>query len=365
MLIGVPLSDADLLYLSGFKAPDTIGLVIMEDRKFLFVSDLEFDRARKESKADQVLRYMEIQEELKKKGMERKDLLACISFWLERKGIKGVVVPGNFPFGHGEWLRKQDMEVTLLEDSPAPQRRRKSREELERIIRVQRINEEAVKEGIRAIKTSKPGRDGTLMLDGEPLTSERVKSIIQKKLVEHNCFSFGTIVAGGREACDPHNEGSGPLFANTFIIVDVFPRSLDSLYHADMTRTVINGEPTPEKQRLYDTVKKGQELGISMARPGTPVRDIHKSILELFEANGFHTGLINGRMQGFFHGTGHGVGLAIHEAPRISDCDGKLEEGDVITVEPGLYYEDFGGVRIEDMVYVSRHGPRVITNFEK
>ncbi len=361
-----PLQDADLLYLSGFPAPDPfVFAVLPSGERVLFASDLEFDRARKQSKADQVVRFMEIQERLKAQGARRTDALASAAAWMKEKGFRDLRVPPSFPMGAGRWLQQEGFGLEVLEKSPAPERRRKAAGEVEKVRRVQEATEEATRKGIELIAAAKPGKDGTLYLEGEVLTSERVKSEILKALVERQCFGTGTIVAGGEQACDPHDEGSGPLKAGTFIILDVFPRSLENFYFADMTRTVLKGKASAEQKALFEAVREGQERGISMLRPGAPVREIHLSIKELFAGKGFPTGLIEGRMQGFFHGTGHGVGLEIHEAPRISDCEGTLEEGDLVTVEPGLYYRGLGGARLEDLLWIGPQGVEDLTTFPK
>ncbi|MEK7350753.1 MAG: M24 family metallopeptidase, partial [Nitrospirota bacterium] len=174
-----------------------------------------------------------------------------------------------------------------------------------------------------------------------------------------------TIVAGGEQACDPHNEGSGPLPAHRSIIFDVFPRSATNRYFADMSRTVVRGTPSPELKRLYQTVLDAQEEAITKIKDGADGKRIHQGILRRFEKAGYQTGLVNGRMQGYFHGTGHGVGLDIHEMPRISRTGSLLQEGHVVTVEPGLYYPGLGAVRIEDMVLVTKDGCRNLTNSPK
>jgi Xaa-Pro aminopeptidase len=208
-------------------------------------------------------------------------------------------------------------------------------------------------------------RENTLWLDGSPLTSERIKKLINVKLMERDCVAQHTIVAGGDQACDPHDEGSGPLPAHRSIIFDVFPRSAATRYFADMSRTVIRGTASPELKRLYQAVKDAQEEAITRVRPGADGTKIHQGICDRFDAAGYATGLVNGRMQGYFHGTGHGVGLDIHEHPRISRNGSILQEGEVVTVEPGLYYPGLGAVRIEDMVLVTRDGCRNLTNYPK
>jgi len=135
----------------------------------------------------------------------------------------------------------------------------------------------------------------------------------------------------------------------------VFPRSSTSRYYADMTRTVVKGRASDAVKKLYDTVKEAQEGGIGKVKDGADGQAIHQWIMDLFEKRGYHTGIKDGRMQGFFHGTGHGVGLDIHEPPRISKAPWVLKTGEVVTVEPGLYYPEIGAVRIEDMVLVTQN----------
>jgi Xaa-Pro aminopeptidase len=147
--------------------------------------------------------------------------------------------------------------------------------------------------------------------------------------------------------------------------MDVFPRHMTTRYFADMSRTVIKGRATRAMKRLYDTVLAAQLEAIASVRDAADGQTIHSEVLRRFEQAGYKTGLINGRMQGFFHGTGHGVGIDIHEMPRISKSGTRLQTGHVVTVEPGLYYPDIGAVRIEDMVLVTDDGCRNLTSFPK
>ncbi len=213
-------------------------------------------------------------------------------------------------------------------------------------------------------------KDGLLVLEGETLTSESVRRHLDLALLEKDCIAQHTIVSCGVDACDPHNEGSGPLRAHESIIFDIFPRSNKTRYHADMTRTVLKGKAPDALKRLYETVLEGQLLGVSQVKKGVNGREvngreIHQNIIDCFEKKGYKTGMIDGRMQGFFHGTGHGIGLDIHEPPRISKADHILQTGEIVTVEPGLYYPKIGAVRIEDMVLVQDTGCRNLTTYPK
>ena len=189
--------------------------------------------------------------------------------------------------------------------------------------------------------------------------------MVNLEIFARGCIPAHTIVAPGQHGCDPHDVGSGPIRAGEPIIIDIFPRSEKTGYFADITRTVVKGAPKPRVCEMYDAVLAAQRGALRMIRHGAVASDIHGAILAQFEKRGFKTGQIDGRMQGFFHGTGHGLGLEIHEPPRIAMNDTRLEAGMVVTVEPGLYYAGIGGMRIEDTVLVTRTGIRNLTRFPK
>jgi Xaa-Pro aminopeptidase len=184
--------------------------------------------------------------------------------------------------------------------------------------------------------------------------------------MRQGCLASHTIVACGEQGCDPHEVGHGPLRAHQPIILDIFPRSQNSGYWGDITRTIVRGKASEPVKALYAAVLAGQSLALRQIRAGARGDTIHQGILEEFERRGFQTGVKNGRMQGFFHGTGHGVGLEIHELPRLSPRgQAPLKPGHVVTVEPGLYYSGVGGVRLEDLIVVSETGFKNLTLFPK
>jgi Xaa-Pro aminopeptidase len=243
-------------------------------------------------------------------------------------------------------------------------RTRKTPEEVAYIAETQRRTEAALEEAIQAIREAE-ARDGVLYRGGAPLTSEAVKALLARRLLELECLARHSIVACGADGCDPHNEGAGPLRANESIILDVFPQSLTNRYHADITRTVVKGRAPDALKRLYDAVLRAQERALGLIRGGADGTAIHAEVEAVFAAAGFETGEVHGRMQGFFHGTGHGLGLEIHEPPRIAKRGAVLRAGHVVTVEPGLYYPAWGAVRIEDLVAVTEGGCQNLTRFPK
>lgn len=364
LLIAASESDSNLYYATRFIAPDPFIFMEVKGRRILLMSDLEMDRARSQATVDQVLSYSEWERRAKAQGIAAPGSVDVLHLVLQDHGIKQLLVPGNFPFGHAVKLQALGYQLETKKEPFYERRATKTAEEIRCIEDAQRATEAAVAVAHDALRAAGI-RDGMLWLNGAPLTSERIKKLINVTLMERDCVAQHTIVAGGDQACDPHDEGSGPLPAHRSIIFDVFPRSAVTRYFADMSRTVVKGTASPELKRLYQTVHDAQEEAISKVRAGADGTKIHQEICDRFDAAGYATGLVNGRMQGYFHGTGHGVGLDIHEHPRISRSGSILQEGEVVTVEPGLYYPGLGAVRIEDMVLVTRDGCRNLTNYPK
>jgi Xaa-Pro aminopeptidase len=364
LFIAASEQDSNLYYATRFIAPDSFIYMEVKGERLLVMSDLEMDRARAQASVDRVLSYSELEQKAKAQGIKDPTTVDIVHVVLKEFKIRRLLVPANFPFIHATRLQELGYSLKPKRDPFYEQRVVKTADEIRHIEAAQRATEEAVAAAFETVRRATI-EGGWLHLDGEVLTSERIKKLINVKLMERDCVAQHTIVAGGEQACDPHNEGSGPLLAGRSIIFDVFPRSATSRYFADMSRTVVRGTPTSDLKRLYQTVKDAQEEAIEKVKDGADGMKIHQGICARFDKAGYKTGLVNGRMQGYFHGTGHGVGLDIHEAPRISRTGSLLQEGHVVTVEPGLYYPGLGAVRIEDMVLVTKDGCRNLTDFPK
>jgi Xaa-Pro aminopeptidase len=220
---------------------------------------------------------------------------------------------------------------------------------------------------LRAAKAAggKKAAAGTdLTWGGSVLTSERLRAEIESAILHRGGAPANTIVAGGDQACDPHNRGNGPLHAGELIIIDIFPRDTASGYYGDLTRTFVKGHATEAQRALWETVQAGQRLAIAGTKAGADGKKLHESIKAFFTERGYPTEMRDGRHVGFFHGTGHGLGLEIHDEPRFQ-LTRSFEPGMVLTIEPGLYYPGLGGVRIEDVVAVTRTGCDLLSDFEQ
>jgi len=364
MIVADSESDANLYYATKFVVPDPVYFFQIRGKKYLMLNDLEVDRGRKEAEVDSVLSLSEWSEKARKKMGPKISMVDVASLFLKEKKVKSLILPQNFPAYIAAELQKRKFK---LEFRPQPfwkERLLKTKKEKEAIRESLKHTGNAIRNAYRFLASCKIQK-GKIIHQGKPLTSEKLRQVIDLYLMENGCLAQNTIVAGGEQAVDPHNRGSGPLAAHRGIVMDVFPKSMRTHYYADMTRTVLKGKASPEYKKIWQTVKYAQEKAFDMVKPGVSGQKIHDWILDHFESKGFKSGLIRGRMQGFFHGTGHGLGLDIHEAPRVSKTPEILKEGMVVTVEPGLYYSGIGGVRIEDVVYVTRNGCEILSSCPK
>jgi Xaa-Pro aminopeptidase len=357
--------DANMLYATDFFAPDSFMFFrTPQGKRYMVMSDLEIDRAKATSSAHRILswsRYTKLAEERLGKTPTTADIAAEV---LKDFHIRKVTVPENFPVGLADGLRERNIKVSVKRDPFFPERIIKIATEVQQIRKAMRACEAGTRVAVEVLRKSRI-KDGYLIYKGRRLTSEILRGIVNSTALKLGYLPSDTIIASGKQGCDPHNSGSGPIRANEPIIIDIFPRSLESGYFGDMTRTFVRGRASDKVNKMFRTVLAGQRLGLSMIRDGVKTKLIHQAILDFFDKSGFPTGKIKGRMQGFFHGTGHGLGLDIHETPRIAINNLKLEKGMVVTVEPGLYYTDAGGVRIEDTVLVTKRGFQNLTRFPK
>ncbi|MFZ3149581.1 MAG: Xaa-Pro peptidase family protein [Methanothrix sp.] len=360
LFVGDSICDADMYYLTHFLAGDRFALLARE-KTTLLVSSMETGRARKESIVDECVSTSRYRILDKMKGSEKPEEAYCrvLVEFLHSHGIRRLGVPFSFPAGFYQHL-VMDFDVKIMESPASRCRAIKRQEELDAIVCTQRACERAMRQAVLLIGHSEP-RGEMLYREGQPLTSEKVRSAIDVSLLEDGCEAMDTIVAGGLQAADPHARGTGPLAANAPIVIDIFPRSKSSRYFADMTRTVLKGEAAPEIKEIYEAVRLAQAEGLEAIRAGIFGKEVHSRVSQVFLDQGYP----EREGCGFTHSTGHGVGLDVHEKPTLSDVGGALEVNHVVTVEPGLYYPKIGGVRLEDLVVVKENGSENLTHFER
>ena len=357
--------EANMLYATGLFVPDPFIYLNFGGRPLLVMSDLEIDRARAQAPHCRVASLSACQQKLRRDGVKSPGFARVIRQILREKKIRRAVVPDTFPLGLAKELKKLGVKLKPVA-AVFPKREIKSADEVRKISAALTMAEVGMAEGMEVLRRSKIARNRKLIYHGLPLTSEKLRAVIDCAILQACGLAANTIVAGGKQACNPHERGHGPLRANEPIILDIFPRSQKTGYFGDITRTVVRGHANEAVKKLYDTVWRGQKIGFEKIRATVPTADVHKAVQKFFVEQGYKTGRRDGRMEGFFHGTGHGLGLEIHEAPRMgATSPGKLRAGHVVTVEPGLYYPEIGGVRLEDVALVTGNGAKNLTRFEK
>jgi len=355
--------SAEMLYATRFFVPDPFLFLQQKGKKAVLLSDLEIDRGRKQASVHEVVSLSEVEGPLEKKLKSKPPIEQTIARFLRQKRVRRALVPYDFPLGLAHELAKGGITVIPVNGLFWPEREFKSADELKSIELAIRIAEIGLARGIEVLRATEIKQGNRLVWGGKSLTSEILRAEIETAILRVGGQPSNTIVAGGDQACDPHERGSGPLKANRLIILDVFPRQADSGYFGDLTRTVVRGKASEAQKKLWYTVREAQEFALRNIKVGESGLALQEKMSEFFNERGYPKELRNGRWVGFFHGLGHGLGLDIHESPRIAKTH--FRTGQVFTVEPGLYYPGIGGVRIEDDGVVTEKGFKLLSRFGK
>ena len=362
LLYAASAHNADMLYFGRVNVPDAFIAIAHGKKKIAIVNALEFGRVKKDSAFNTVLPLEKYLTQAREKNPGQKVGAAEVIALVAREfGIKTFVIPDDFPAGLANRLTFLDVTLEVADGPIFPAREIKTPAEAAAIREGNRCSALGIAAAASVLRASKIV-SGKIHYRGAPLTSERLKFAIETACLEAGALSIDTIAAGGDQACDPHERGTGPLRAHELIIVDVFPRVQATGYHGDMTRTFLKGRATDAQRKLVATVREAQKAALKKIRSGVNGRAVHQQCLDVFKKRGYETKSTPEGSIGFFHGTGHGLGLDIHEAPRVSIADNKLKAGSVVTVEPGLYYPGLGGCRIEDVVQVTATGAKLLSS---
>ena len=281
-------------------------------------------------------------------------------------GIQEAAIPWGFPTYVADHLRENGIALTPDPQFFADRRRVKNEAELEGIRRAQAAADAAMG-AAREVLARASQSNGSLTVDGEPLTVELVKGAIRRTFTDHNVASDDFIVSHGAQTAIGHELGHGEIAPDEPVVIDLWPKDPESGCYADMTRTYVVGTPDEELAEFHRLVHDALQQSIAAIKAGVAGRDVYVLVSELFHEAGYPTGLHKQPGQvledGFFHGLGHGVGLEVHEQPWLSRYPGELVAGDVITLEPGLYRSGYGGCRLEDLVLVTEDGGELLTDY--
>jgi Xaa-Pro aminopeptidase len=364
LIVASSEASADMLYATRFRAPDVFAFVETQKRTAILLTDLELDRGRRAAKVDSVVSYSELEKRVQGARKHKPAYAKVLAGFLRSQDIWRVATPGDFPLGLARSLERESIGVESVKGSFWPRREIKTAEEVSALEAALRIAEAGMSRGHEILQRAAIRKDGRLSWRRRILTAEILRMEMEIAVVRAGGEARGdTIVACGELACDPHERGSGPLLASQLIILDIFPRDGRSGYFGDLTRTVVRGSANESQRRLWGICLKGQERALRALKPGVSGQNIHEDVKRFFATSGFPTEIKNGRWHGFFHGTGHGLGLEIHEEPRFAAAT--FRPGQVFTVEPGIYWPGTGGVRHEDVAVITAKGHRLLSTFPK
>ncbi len=366
LIAGVPDQNMTLFHRVKFSAGDPAAFVLLEDQlqnireRVFIVRDIEADRAREHAAADQVYAPKDLVDTHDLSADREVGTAQAIAALLRQNQLNSITLDRSCPAIYQHVIASLGIQCECDPNWESDARRRKSPEELNFLRNAQQVTEEVMRRACELVANAEVATDGFLMHDHLPLTSEKVQTLIDIWLLEKGYVESTSIVAGGVQGADCHARGTGPLLANSPVIIDIFPKSKASRYWGDCTRTVVNGSISVQLKQMHATVVAAKKAATDAVRAGVSGEEVNNATLDVIRAAGYGTStfLPNDPMDhiSMVHGTGHGVGLAIHEAPLLVPGGPQLLAGDVITIEPGLYCRTLGGVRVEDMVVVTDLG---------
>ena len=368
LIHGDTMRSPDLRHEVPVPIPDPFLYAEKDGRRVVILHSLEIPRVREDAPDLEIVALEKLgTDDLFAQGLKTWEIeLEVAVRGCRELGVDHAVVPPSFPLGHADHLRANGVEVTVERDLFDNRRRAKTSTEIAGIRRAQRACEAALDASRELLRRAQANGAG-LEVDGEPLTCERIKRVIEDVFADHDVEGSDMIVSHGPQTAVGHNMGSGQIAPNEPIVFDLFPRDRTTGCYSDMTRTYVVGDPSDEIKEWYALVKRALETSTAGVRPGVNGRTLFELVCEQFHEAGYKTQLNKepGEVleDGFFHSLGHGVGLEVHELPSMGRSGQDLVPGDVITIEPGLYRSGYGGLRLEDIVLVTDDGYEVLTQY--
>ena len=358
---GVPAVNRTLYHKLRFLALDPAALIQLGDgRKQLIIRDIEMERARRTARADAVACPADFAPVSGLSGDREIATAQTVAEFLTREGIREAIADRTLPLVFAHCLQERGIAVRCDLTLGITDRRQKDGQEIEWLRRSQAVTEAVIQRTCERIASSTAAADGVLQADGALLTSERLRRDIDLELMERGFDNEPSIVAGGPQGADCHDHGSGDLRTGQPVIIDVFPRDRESGYYGDCTRTVVHGDISPALQSMHAAVVAAKHAAQQACRAGVTGEAVHQAAIAVIQERGYSVGLPQPEHPmsycAMVHGTGHGVGLDVHEPPLLDRGGPALLVGDALTIEPGLYCREIGGVRVEDMVIVTEDG---------
>ena len=368
LIYGDTIRSPELRHEVPVSIPDPFLYAEKGDRRVAILHSLEIPRVREDAPELEIvpLEQLGIDELLAQGNPYWQNELEIALRACRELGLERPAVPPGFPVAHADYLRANGVDVVVDRDVFDNRRRSKNEAEIAGIRRAQRACEAALDAARELLRKAQVNGAG-LEVEGEPLTCERIKRVIEEVFADHEVEGSDMIVAHGPQTAVGHNSGSGQIAPNEPIVFDLFPRDKATGCYSDMTRTYVVGEPSDEMREWYTLVKRALETSTADVKPGVNGRALFELVCDQFQAAGYKTQLNKDPGEvledGFFHSLGHGVGLEVHELPSMGRTGQDLVPGDVITIEPGLYRSGYGGLRLEDIVLVTQDGYEVLTQY--
>lgn len=361
---GIPEVHSSLYWRIRFSVCDQVVLIELPGQtgseSVLILRDIEMDRARQSARVDRVACPADFTPEGSLSGDRETANAQAAAECLRRAGVTAAVGDRTLPLIFADFIRRAGIAIACDPDRWVNERRQKSAQEIEHLREAQRITEGAVQLACELIASADVRRDGVLLHEGQVLTSERVRAAVDHWLLDRDFINPMAIIAGGPAAADCHYLGTGELRTGEPVIVDIFPRYRRTRYNGDCTRTVVHGDIPDEIQRMHTAVRAAKLAAEKTVAIGVTGESVHRATVQAMQGAGYAFGLPSANAPlsycALTHGTGHGIGLDVHEPPLLDIKGPALLAGEVLTVEPGLYRQDIGGVRIEDMVVVTEQG---------
>lgn len=360
ILAGIPARAPYLYKRILFNVHDTVVLIDLPgEGTHLILRDIEIDRAREAGAADHYYAPSDLAPKMGLSGDRDTSNAQAAAELLRRRRISEVWTDRALPMLFAHYLTVAGVAVHCDPEMGILERRAKSDPEIEMLRAAQMDTEEVMRLACEMIATAEVDGNGVLQRDGAPLTSERVRAAIEVELIRRGYASNSPIVAGGAQGADPHNKGAGPLSSGQPVIIDIFPQNQSTLYCGDCTRCVVHGEIPDAVGAMHAAVVKAKEASIDACRAGVTGEQVHRAAIDSLKADGFESGRVDGAPESrtaMLHGTGHGIGIEVHEPPLLDTGGPELIFGDALTVEPGLYCKAIGGIRVEDLVIIREGG---------
>jgi len=365
LMAGIPETNAWLYHKLRFTVGDPTAIIDLPlpdggRQVTVILRDIEMDRARQHARADRVCCPKDFEPDSGLSGDRETATAQAAAECLRRAGVSHVCGDRSLPLIFADMVRQAGIEIVCDMEMGVLARRAKDEQEVAWLKESQAVTEGAMRMACETVANATARADGVLLLDGDVLTSERLRAMIDHWLLDRGYLNPVSIVAGGPTGADCHHRGDGALLTEQPVIIDIFPQNRATHYWGDCTRTSVHGAISAELSQMHAAVVAAKAAATAATRAGVTGEDVHRATIGAMEANGFAMGLPGEQDPDSFcsmtHGTGHGIGLDVHEPPLLDFKGPELVVGDALTIEPGLYRRDLGGVRVEDMVVVTADG---------